>query len=74
MAPPQSLKNFKFKPIFPLLSFASQDEVGLSTPHKALPFVNCVVVLLDDDKGKIIVVHLVGKAQDGKKKKLYKHD
>jgi hypothetical protein len=64
MALPQIFKNFRFKPIFLFLSLALQDEANLSTPLKPLPFVSCVVVSSNDDKGKTL---------DGKKRKLYEH-
>jgi hypothetical protein len=73
MAPPQIFKNFKLKPIFPLLSQAPQDEASSSTTLETLPFVSCVVVSSNDDKGKTIVVDSARKTLDGKKKKLYEH-
>jgi hypothetical protein len=73
MAPPQILKNFRFKPIFPLPSLAPQDEASSSTPLEPLPSISCVVVSSNDDRGKTIVVDLTGKAPYGKKRKLYEH-
>jgi hypothetical protein len=73
MAPPKILKNFKLKPIFPLLSLARQDEASSSTPLEPLPFVNCVVVSSNDDKGKTIVVDSARTTLDGKKRKSYEH-
>jgi hypothetical protein len=62
-----------FKHVFPLPSPSLQDEASLSTPFEPLPFVSCVVVSSNDDKGKIIVVDSTGKTPDGKKRKLYEH-
>jgi hypothetical protein len=73
MAPPQIPKTFRFKPIFPLDSPTPEDQASSSTPLKPLPFVSCVVVSSNDDRGKTIVVDLVGKTPYGKNKKLYEH-
>jgi hypothetical protein len=73
MAPPQISKTFRFKPIFPLPSLAPQDEASSSTPLEPPPFVSCVVVSSNDDRGKTIVVDSARKTPNRKKRKLYEH-
>jgi hypothetical protein len=70
MAFPKILKNFRLKPIFPLLSPAPQDEATSSTPLEPLLFVSCVVVSSDDDKGKTIVVDSTWKSSKWEKEEI----